>query len=535
MSTNRCFLISALLCANAAISALGADHVVDVRDCGATPDGKTLCTRAIQAAVDQCATAGGGTVYLPAGKWLSGTIYLKSHVTLLLDSGCTLLGSTDPGDYPDNIPDVRSYTDSYVRQSLLAGEDLDEVAIRGSGTIDGNGAAFLWKEYINRPYLIRLVNCRDVLVEGVKLRNSAMWMQHYLACDRVRISGITVWNHATYNNDGVDIDACHDVTISDCFFDTDDDGVCLKSTLDRACENVTISNCVVSSHCNAIKMGTESNGGFRNITITNCTIHSPRHSETIYGRSRGNSGIALEIVDGGDLDRVAISNITIQGVCVPIFMRLGNRARPFTEGMPKPGVGRFRNVSLSNIVATDAFNIGCSITGLPGHPIENVTLSDVSLTFDGGGTTKHADKKVQERAEIYPSYNMFGVLPAYGFYCRHVEGLRFRNVRLRTDEPDWRPALVLDDVEDAVIDGLDTLCSTDAGPVIRLTQTRGAFIRGCRPKDPQDSFLKLDGHATERVVLMGNDLRLVNRIARIAPEVSGEALVQIANISADKR
>lgn len=534
MSPTTPFLLTVFLCAHAAIATLGAEQVRDVREFGATPDGKTLCTRAIQEAVDQCAVAGGGTVYLAAGKWLSGTITMKSHVTLLLDSGCILLGSTNPSDYPETTSAVRSYTDNYVRQSLIAGEDLDDIAIRGSGTIDGNGAAFHWKEYKNRPYVIRLVNCRDVLVENVKLRNSPMWMQHYLACERLQISGITVWNHATYNNDGLDIDACHDVTVSNCMIDSDDDALCLKSTMDRACENVTVTNCVLSSHANAIKMGTESNGGFQNVTITNCTICSPRYSEVTYGRQRGLAGIALEIVDGGDLNQVAISNIVIRGVTVPIFMRLGDRARPFTESAPKPEVGTFRNVSLNNIVATGTSNIGCSITGLPGHAVENVTLSDISLGFEGGGTAEQADTEVQEMADGYPESTMFGMLPAYGFYCRHAKGLRFRNVRLRTEQPDRRPALVLDDVTDAVIDGLDTRCLPDTNPVIRLANTRGVSIRGCRPQAPLHTFLQLTGEATEGVVLVGNDLRLVNRIARIAPEVHGEALVQVANISGSK-
>ncbi|NOX54332.1 MAG: glycoside hydrolase family 28 protein, partial [Planctomycetes bacterium] len=515
MTQARCLLITTLFWAGSAVAALAAGPVVDIRSFGAKPDGKTLCTEAIQAAIDRCAAAGGGTVYLPAGKWLSGTIFLKSRVTLRLASGCVLLGSTDPKHYPEIIPAVRSYTDRYVRQSLIAGEDLDDVAICGRGTIDGNGQAFRWKEWKNRPYLIRLVNCRDVRVEGVTLRNSAMWMQHYLACDRVRIRGITVWNHVTYNNDGLDIDGCHDVTISDCVMDTDDDALCLKSTLDRACENVTISNCVLSSHCNALKMGTESNGGFRNITITNCTVVSPRYTKSTYGRHRGLAGIALEIVDGGTLDQVLISNIAIRGVTVPIFLRLGNRARPFKKDMPKPSVGSFRNVILSSIVATGTGNIGCSITGIPGHPIENVTLRDINLGFEGGGTAEQADREIPEREAAYPESGMFGVLPAYGFYCRHVKGLRFENIRLRTEKPDQRHALVCDDVSDLVIDGLDTAGSSDARPVIRLTDTRDVMIRGCRPVNSVDTFLQLTGGRTARVVLTANDLRRVKRAVQL--------------------
>jgi len=510
------------------------EPLVDIRDFGAKPDGKTLCTEAIQAAIDRCAAAGGGTVLLPAGRWLSGTIFLKSHVTLRLAAGCVLWGSTDPKDYPEIIPSVRSYTDRYVRQSLIAGEDLDDVALCGRGIIDGNGQAFRWKQWKDRPYLIRLVNCRDVRVEGITLRNSAMWMQHYLACDRVRIHGITVWNHVSYNNDGLDIDGCHDVTVSDCVMDTDDDALCLKSTLNRACENVTISNCILSSHCNALKMGTESNGGFRNITITNCAIVSPRHTTSTYGRRRGLAGIALELVDGGTLDQVLVSNVAIRGVTVPIFLRLGNRARPFKKDMPKPSVGRFRNVVLSSVVATGTGDIGCSITGIPGHPIENVTLRDINLEFEGGGTAEHADREVPEREAAYPESGMFGVLPAYGFYCRHAKGLRFENVRLQTKTPDQRHALVCDDVSDLVIDGLDTPGSTEARPVIRLTDTRDVLIRGCRPSEPVNTFLQLTGARTERVVLTANDLRRVHRTVQRGPKVAADVLTDLANVTKGK-
>ncbi len=529
MNATRLVLLSALVWTSLTVSAPAAAPVVDVRDFGAKPDGKTLCTQAIQAAVDRCAAAGGGTVYFPPGTWLTGTIRLKSHVTLLLDSGCVLLGSPNPADYPEKLPKVRSYTDRYVRQSLIAGEDLEDIAICGRGTIDGNGAAFRWKDYKNRPYLIRFVNCRDVRVEGVTLRNSAMWMQHYLACDRVRISGIRVWNHVTYNNDGLDIDGCHDVTVSNCILDSDDDALCLKSTLDRACENVTISNCVLSSHCNAIKMGTESCAGFQNIAITNCTILSPRYSKPIYGRERGLAGVALEIVDGGKMDRVVVSNLAIRGVTVPIFLRLGNRARRFRPDMPKPPVGSLQNVSVSNIVASGTASIGCSITGVPGHPVENVTLRDINLGFEGGGTAEQADQTVPEKEAHYPESTMFGTLPAYGFYCRHVRGLRFENVRLRTTKPDRRHALVCEDVADLVIDGLDAPGRTDARPLIRLTQTQDVLIRGCRPQSALDTFLQLTGDRTTRVVLTGNDLRRAKRVAAVGPEVPPGALVELTN------
>ena len=198
-----------------------------------------------------------------------------------------------------------------------------------------------------------------MLVEDVHLRNSAMWMQHYLACDRVRIHGVQVSSHVNGNNDGLDIDGCHDFLVSDCIVDSDDDAIVLKATSPRSNENVTITNCVLSSLCNALKMGTESTGGCKNLTITNCAIHKPRRSE------RGIAGIALEIVDGGTLDGVTISNISIDGIFRRSFCGWAIGPGPIQNG-PKPPVGILRNVILSNIVATDASKIGCPIAGIPG-------------------------------------------------------------------------------------------------------------------------------------------------------------------------
>ena len=535
MTTTKFRISSALLCLLALSSALAAQNVYDIHDYGAKSDGKTLCTKSIQAAIDKCAADGGGTVYLPPGTWLSGTIYMESHVTLLLDSGSTLLGSRNKEDYAHarKSPGDSSKGQSFSYWSLIAGSNLQHIAIRGRGTIDGQGSAFRWKG-ASRPKGIYLENCRDVLIEGVRMRNAGSWMQHYRNCDRVTIQGISVFNHAAYNNDGLNIDSCRDVSISGCMVDSDDDAVVLKSLSLRPCENVTIANCIISSHCNAIKMGTESGGGFRNITITNCTICSPRYSKVTYGRQRGLAGLALEIVDGGHLDRVAISNIVMKGISVPIFMRLGNRARQYEKDKPKPGVGTFRNVVMSNIVATGTSNIGCSITGLPGHPIENITLSNIQLGFEGGGAREEASKQVPQKEKSYPESTMFGVLPAYGFYCRNVKGLKFTNVSLQTTAADQRHALVCEDVEDALIDALDAPFAPGACAVIRLNNARGIFVRGCRPKAGTDLFLNLQGPQSERVILMANDLSAVGTIAKMAPDVPKTALVQRANYPAEE-
>jgi polygalacturonase len=476
-----------------------------VKDFGAVGDGKTKDTAAIQRTIDATSAAGGGTVYFPRGTYLSGTIYLKSCVRLHIDFAAKLLGSTDLDDFPVNRCVFRSYTDKYVCRALLWGEGLHDVAITGHGVVDGQGAAYKGLPWLKRPYIIRLISCKNVYVENVTLRDSPMWMQHYLNCDVVTVRGISVFNHCNANNDMIDIDCCRDVVIDNCFADTDDDALTFKSTADRLTENVTVTNCLLSSHCNTIKCGTESNGGFKNITITNCAIRPSRAAKKIYGRKDGLAGIALEIVDGGSLDRVTISNITMVGRSAPIFMRLGNRARPFKKDMPKPGVGTFRNVILSNIIATDAGHIGCSITGLPGHPIQDVTLDNIKITFTGGGTSKDANRAVPELPQKYPESTMFGALPAYGFYCRHVRGLTCRNVDVGFAKPDHRPALVCTDVEGLSIEGFNAQAVADAPALVVLDDVRGALIRGCRPPATAKAFLRLQRN-TKHVSVVANDL-----------------------------
>ena len=453
------------VCILAAGPAVAAEVLYDVRDYGAKPDGRTLCTTSIQKAIDACSQSGGGTVYLPPGNFLSGTIYFKTGVTLRLAAGCTLLGSKDLKDYPPTVQAFRSYTDNYTDKSLIYGEKLERIAITGLGTIDGQGAAFEGP-YKVRPYMIRFIECRNVTVKDVTIKDSPMWVQHFLACDDVRITGITVKSLVNHNNDGIDIDSCRRVVISDCNINSGDDAIVLKSTSARVCRDVAISNCVLSSRCNALKMGTESNGGFQNIVITGCSIYDTRLA-----------GVALEIVDGGTMDRVVVSNITMNKVGAPVFLRLGNRARPFKKDMETPGMGVMRNITISNIEATGANPTGCAISGLPEAAIENLTLSNIRLSFEGGGTKADAAREIPEKTADYPEYSMFGKLPAYGLYCRHVKGLKILNIQLQLDKPDQRHAVVFEDVENALVDCLDAPLSPGTGEMIRLTDVKKVFIR----------------------------------------------------------
>ena len=448
MTTARLAMLLGLSWVSAMRPAPAAEHVVDIRDCGAVGDGKTLATAAIQEAVDRSAAQGGGTVQVPPGTWLTGTVYLASNLTLALDAGATLLGAPDRQHY--RTPRAGG---GFRYAAILAGANLENLTIRGSGIIDGQGAAFRDKSRL-RPKNIYLHDCRNVVIEGVRMRNAGSWMQHYRGCDGLTIRKIDVFNHVAYNNDGLNVDSCRNVTIEDCRVDSDDDGIVLKSLSLDPCRNVTIRRCTVSSHCNAIKMGTESGGGFLDVTVTDCTVHSPRKSEKIYGAQRGLAGIALEIVDGGTLRNVRVSGIRIDGVTAPVFLRLGNRARVYADGGARPGVGVCADVVLRDSTAENASEIGCSITGLPGHPIKNVVLENLKLQFDGGGTAEQAKRAIAERPESYPESTMFGPLPAYGLYCRHVEGLTLRDIQLGTRKPDMRHAVVLDDVKQVQIERL---------------------------------------------------------------------------------
>jgi len=499
-------------------SPAGAGEVLhDIREYGAKPDGQTLCTQAIQKAVDECAAGGGGVVYMPPGTFLSGTIVMKTGVTLRLDTGCTLLGSPDLAQYPSHVPAYRSYTDNYTERSLIYGEKLERIAIVGRGVIDGQGAAFKGP-YKVRPYTIRFIECRDVVVEGVTIRNSPMWVQHYLACDDLRIDGVTVRSHVNHNNDGIDIDSCHRVVITGCNIDSGDDAIVLKSTSARLCTDVVVTGCVLRSTCNALKLGTESNGGFQNIVMTGCTIHDTRLA-----------GIALEIVDGGTMDRIVVSNITMTGVGAPIFIRLGNRARPFKEGMGKPGVGTLRNVTISDIEASGADPTGCAIAGLPDANIENVTLSNIRLSFAGGGTLEEASRSVSENPEKYPEYSMFGRLPAYGFYCRHVRGLRLMNLQLQLAGEDKRHAVVFEDVRNATVDGLDASYSNGAASVLRFGDVQRIAVRGCTPPAGTGVFLKLQGAASGGVTLTANDFSGVQAVTQVGADVPRGAVAEMAN------
>ena len=447
-------LCTVLLGTACALLAQARDYVIT--DYGAKSDTTVLSTAALQQCIDRCSADGGGRVVIPAGHYKTGTIVLKSNVHLHLELGATLYGSTQLSDYRRMKSDYQSLRTHTETIQLIYADSVHNVVIDGYGTIDGRGSVFpklSWNdEGITRPHLLRFIQSSDIVIRDITLRNSGCWMQHYLACDRLRISGIKVFNRNNYNNDALDLDGCHDVVVSDMVADSDDDGITLKSTSPRLCEDITIQNCIVSSHCNAIKLGTETNGGFRNILIQGIVVKpSSDQSSRFFGWPIGSSALSLEIVDGGTMENVAVSDLTVTGTESPIFVRLGHRGRGWMPGQHVKAVGRMRGLTIDNVHVRDAGRFGCSISGLPGHPVEDVRVANVSIHHQGGITTDSIaaiTRAVQdEKAAEYPEATMWGPLPAKGFYVRHARNVTLDNIQVTTTLPDVRPLFVREDVE----------------------------------------------------------------------------------------
>jgi len=328
----------------------------------------------------------------------------------------------------------------------------------------------------------------------------------------------------------IDVDGCHDVRISDCVGDTDDDGITFKSTSGRANENIVVTNCLISSHCNAIKMGTESNTGFKNVAISNIVVRpSKKTDSSIGGIPNGHTGIALEMVDGGVIDGVVISNIHIDGVECPIFIRLGNRARPYFEGQKINQTGSLQNISITNVMAINAKKNGCSISGIPGFPVRNISLSHISIEFEGGGTKENFKREVPEMEKAYPEYDMFDVLPAYGFFIRHAVDVRLSDIQVKTKTEDLRPALCLSDVKNSVLENLSLQSSSQNECAINLENSENVWISGTSITGSAVSLLSLKGNANSKITATNNLLTNVKTL--VAPESAAKnVLHEFGNI-----
>ena len=426
-----------------------------VKDFGANNNGIQTTTRELQNAIDACAKQGAGTVYFPPGIYLTGTLILKSGVHLELAERAKILGSTVESDYPVIISPYKNNTDRQVNKSLLYAEKADGISLSGKGVIDFHGDSPVYLHSPDndprRPFGIRFISCTNVHVGGLMLMNSAQWLEHYLDCENVLLEDLNVFNHAHQNNDGMDIDGCRNVHVRNCRVDSDDDGICLKSNGPGICENVLIENCIASSHCNVLKLGTESTGGFKNILYRNCqVVPSVTGLHYINGAATARTAITLIITDGGSMENVWFDRIEAADCVTPIFVTLGDRSRKYTDSVPKPGIGRIKNIMLSNIKATGAGPMASSITGLDAsHNITNVILENISLALKYPGTAKDCQtdmvKVLKKVKPGYPSPHTWGNLPSYGFYFRYIDGLELANIELKSECNDPRKAIISED------------------------------------------------------------------------------------------
>lgn len=447
--------------------------IFNINDNGAIGDGVALETKSIQKTIDACHKAGGGVVRIPAGDFKIGTIHLKSNVTLSLDYGATLLGSTDIADYSTQGLDNPREGGPHC---LIYAKDAVNIRIEGLGVIDGRGThEFFPRKRIRgrntgiRPRLLRMDNCKGLTFSGVTYKRPAFWGLHLIDCKNIHFNAVTIrFRNNNYNNDGLDLDGCEDVLIENCDIDSGDDAICLKSSK-NPCRNIVVRNCKVSSNTAPLKFGTSSRGGFINVKVTNCYFYdSPM------------GAIKLQLVDGGRLENVEISRITMKNVGNPIFIRLGNRGNTYTKqsrgDSQKAPVGTLKNVRISDVVAevtiedrTKATQVKYKnikpetspdvtdrekskagpimITGIPGHFVENIVLKNIKISYPGHGTAQDAKRTVPEDIERYPEQYFFGVLPAWGAYIRHARDVHFINVNLSTREKDARQKIVTKDVE----------------------------------------------------------------------------------------
>ena len=411
------------------------------------PGVKLAQTAALQAAIDARAAAGGGTVTVPSGVYIIGTVCLRDRVTLHLENGAVLKGSADLGDYPEVEGGFTDAVGQKRNRCLIYARNSVNIAITGQGTIDGSGAAFGY-EQDERPFLLRMIDCRDVQVQNVTLRDSPGWVSHYLGCENVLIQGITIHSHTNGNNDGIDVDSCRRVRIIGCDLDCGDDAICIKSTRTTASENIVVTGCVIRSIWGALKLGTESAGDFRNISISNCVI-----------RDTCGGGLKIISMDGARIENVHVHNVIMDNVSGPIFVRLGSRLRRYHPGQPDRTTGSIRNVSIANITGTvweEGYLLygklkrkaGIIVTGVPGHPIEDIRFDNIRLTFPGGGTEADAAvRDVPEQIAEYPEFPSFHPIPAWGFYLRHIRGIVLNDSNLRLAGADARPPLFTDDVD----------------------------------------------------------------------------------------
>ena len=428
-------------------------RVFNIKSFGAVGDGDTLDTKSVQLAIDTCAANSGGIVEVPAGSYRIGTIRMRSNVSLKLDDGATLLGSKSLADYATDILGLAE--EPAFQKCLIHAENATNFGFQGAGIIDGSGSHWAFPVKVNgivaeRPSMLRLTNCKQVSFTGLTFKNPTSWGLHLVACQKVHFDGITIQSRDNNaNNDGIDLDGCCEVLVENCRINSGDDAVCLKSTLPQPCSNIVVRSCQLSSQTACFKMGTSSRSGFMEVQVLDSRLHDCPMG-----------AVKLLLVDGGRLENVRLERLTMEDVGGPIFIRLGNRGRLYDhpieqvykpETSPEGGpLGTLRNVIIKDVTARvtgkDLSRQGIMITGIPGHRIQGVTLENICVHFPGGGKAEDATRLVPEDIARYPEQFFFGVLPSWGIFLRHAEGITLSHVKIDCENGDARPPVYVEDV-----------------------------------------------------------------------------------------
>jgi hypothetical protein len=515
-----------------------SNGIYNVKDFGAVGDGVYLDTKSIQEAIDICHKEGGGIVLLNQGTFVSGTLILKDNVLLQVEVGARLVGSKNLEDYPIMESKHPSYTGTFVtNKAFIYAEDAENIGIIGKGEINGSGDEWVdgpygFPSFSVRPRIIHFRGCENILVRDITLKNSASWVQSYQSSKNIVIDAITVDSRenkdielARYahvpgrNTDGLDLVDCQYVRISNSFINSGDDAICIKSfSPEEGSRNITVTNCVVTSNASGIKIGTESAGAFEDITVQNCTVYDTRVD-----------AISMMSVDGAKMERIIFSNITVRNIKgAAIFVRLGNRGNTFRKDIV-PNKGSVKDILITNILGTGISQYGCSITGIPGMPIENITLQNISLEFDGGSKQMGIDKNLTLEEEIpfpqlleemereipeneknYPRGEMFGRLPAYGFFVRHVKTIQMDNIRLGFKKVDHRYSVVFDDVTNLEVRGLRSQGTELTPAQIKLSDVTNAIISDSGPTSPVQNFIGIYGQSDD-VILLHNRINGIRK------------------------
>lgn len=504
------FLCKAMLAISFFATAQTAKVFYNVKDFGAKGDSVTIDSYAINKTIETAAANGGGTIYFPPGIYASYSIRLQNNISLFIDQGAVILGAKEVNGAGYDEPEPKTAYDAYQdfghnhwKNSLIWGIGLHDISIAGQGLIWGKGMSRSTKQPKGGGNkAIGLKNCRNVTIQDISILHGGHFAVLATGVDNLILHNLKV----DTDRDGFDIDCCKNVRVSNCFVNSPfDDGICLKSSFAlgyaKATENVTITNCQVSGYdegtlldgtfkrtykkysdgttTGRIKFGTESNGGFKNITITNCVFDYSR-------------GLALETVDGALLEDVTISNITMRDIVnAPIFIRLGARMR----GPDSLRVGVCRRIILNNIVAYNVDNRhGVIISGLPGHEIEDLQMSNIRIYYKGGGPKDSINRVVPEYTDDYPEPYRWKTMPSYGFFVRHVKNLKMHDVQVSFMAEEPRPPFILDDVNGAILYDIQAEKAADA-PGILLRNAKDINIY--RMDNVKDVYIK----STDKKVL----------------------------------